>query len=89
MYDVPALASYLGTTDRHIRKLIQDRRVPYVKVGRLVRFREDEIERWLAENHWPVRSELHEPRNSSTSTSGVVEQDMPAATRTALMINPQ
>jgi excisionase family DNA binding protein len=44
---IDQLAERLGITVRHVRRLIADRRVPYVKIGRLVRFDPDAIKRWL------------------------------------------
>lgn len=49
LIDVNELAHRLGTTERHIRRLVFERRIPYVKVGRLVRFEPRAIERWLDE----------------------------------------
>jgi excisionase family DNA binding protein len=35
---IDELAESLGVTHRHIRRLVDDRRVPFLKVGRLIRF---------------------------------------------------
>ncbi len=50
LLDVRTVAARLGTTERHIRQLIADRRIPFFKVGRSVRFDPDIIDRWLADN---------------------------------------
>jgi excisionase family DNA binding protein len=34
-------------TVRHVRRLVAERRLPYYKVGRLVRFDSAEIAQWL------------------------------------------
>lgn len=44
---IDQLAERLGITVRHVRRLVAERRVPYLKVGKLVRFRPDEIAAWL------------------------------------------
>lgn len=44
---IPELVERLGTSTRHIRRLIDERRIPYLKVGKLIRFDVDEINRWL------------------------------------------
>jgi excisionase family DNA binding protein len=44
---IDQLAGRLGITVRHVRRLVADRRVPYVKVGRLVRFDPVAIKEWL------------------------------------------
>jgi excisionase family DNA binding protein len=54
LLDIGELANHLGTSQRHIRRLIADRRVPYLKVGRLVRFDADDIARWLDETRRPA-----------------------------------
>jgi excisionase family DNA binding protein len=47
LMDVPKVAKFLGTTEKHIRKLVFEKRIPYTKVGKLVRFNQDKIEKWL------------------------------------------
>lgn len=50
LIDVDAVAQRLGTTPRHVRQLVTDKRIPYKKVGRLLRFDPTEVESWLEEN---------------------------------------
>ena len=52
LIDIPTLASRLGTSTRHIRHLINDKKVPYLKVGHLVRFDVYEIAEWLKGNRF-------------------------------------
>ncbi len=47
LLSIEQLADRLGITVRHVRRLIAERRVPYIKVGRLVRFDPDAIKNWL------------------------------------------
>ncbi len=47
LLDVAELADVLGVNVRHVRRLVFENRVPYLKWGRLVRFDPREIERWL------------------------------------------
>jgi excisionase family DNA binding protein len=44
---IDQLVERLGTSTRHVRRLIAERRIPYLKVGKLVRFDPDDISRWL------------------------------------------
>ena len=44
---IDQLAEHLGITTRHVRRLIAERRVPYLKVGKLVRFDPAELAGWL------------------------------------------
>jgi excisionase family DNA binding protein len=37
----------LGTSQRHVRRLADERRIPIVKVGRYVRFDGYELEHWI------------------------------------------
>ncbi len=41
------VAEHLGVTDRHVRRLVAERRIPFVKWGHLLRFNPDEIATWL------------------------------------------
>ena len=54
LLDIDQLAKHLGTSHRHIRRLIAERRIPYVKVGRLIRFDPAEIATWLDQTRQPV-----------------------------------
>ncbi len=53
---IDQLAERLGVSIRHIRRLIAERRVPYLKVGWLVRFDPAEIASWLDGARHPERS---------------------------------
>jgi excisionase family DNA binding protein len=52
--DVPALAKRLSVPERHVRRLVAENRVPYLKWGHLVRFDPRQIERWLDAAQVPV-----------------------------------
>ncbi len=47
LLDVPAAAEYLGTGERFVRRLIAERRVTFVKVGRLVRLDARDLDAFL------------------------------------------
>jgi excisionase family DNA binding protein len=44
---IDELAERLGVSNRHVRRLVAERRVPYLKVGKFVRFDPSEIAVWL------------------------------------------
>ncbi|MEO7556544.1 MAG: helix-turn-helix domain-containing protein [Acidimicrobiales bacterium] len=44
---IPQVAEYLGVNERHIRRLVHERRVPFIKWGHLIRFEPKEIAAWL------------------------------------------
>lgn len=54
LLDVPGLAAHLGVKERHIRRLIAERRIPFIKWGHLIRFDPDEIAAWLNDNRRAV-----------------------------------
>jgi excisionase family DNA binding protein len=42
------VAEQLGTTPRHVRRLVFERRIAYRKVGRFVRFHPDDVAEYVA-----------------------------------------
>ncbi len=51
---VEQAAEYLNITDHFVRRLIRERRIPFVKVGRLVRLRRSDIDDYLAGRRVPA-----------------------------------
>ena len=47
LVDLPAVARRLGVNNRHVRRLVAERRIPFIKWGHLLRFDPLEIDRWL------------------------------------------
>ena len=54
LMDLPAVAERLGVNERHIRRLVFERRIPHVKWGHLLRFDPAEIDAWLADARVPI-----------------------------------
>lgn len=50
LLDIPTLAETLGDSVRHIRRLVAERRIPYIKIGHFIRFDASEIGQWLNEH---------------------------------------
>lgn len=48
------VAEYLGVTERHVRRLVAERRIPFVKWGHLLRFDPEEIAAWIDAARRPV-----------------------------------
>ncbi len=44
---ITGLANHLGNSERHVRRLIAERRIPHLKVGKYIRFDPKEIAEWL------------------------------------------
>ena len=47
LLDVDELAERLNISVRHVRRLVAERRVPYLKVGHLLRFEPAAIDAWV------------------------------------------
>ncbi|MHB8335727.1 MAG: helix-turn-helix transcriptional regulator [Acidimicrobiales bacterium] len=48
LLDVPSAAERLGCTPRYVRRLVMERRIPFVKLGgSKVRFSALELEQWI------------------------------------------
>lgn len=54
LLDIAAVAKHLGVNVRHVRRLIAERRIPFIKWGHLVRFDPAEIADWLEHNRRAV-----------------------------------
>ena len=50
LLDINAVARHLGVNVRHVRRLIAERRIPFIKWGHLIRFDPDEIVEWIERN---------------------------------------
>ncbi len=48
LLDIPEVARLLGVGERHVRRLVFERRIPFVKWGRLVRFNPSDLRDWIA-----------------------------------------
>lgn len=48
------LAEWLGISPRTVDEWVRNREVPFVRVGRLVRFEPDEIRKWIAARRQPT-----------------------------------
>jgi excisionase family DNA binding protein len=53
LWDIGTVATRLGVQVRHVRRLVSERRIPYIKWGHLLRFDPSEIEVWLDEARRP------------------------------------
>jgi len=48
--NVDEAAAYLGLTGKSVRKRVEDRTMPFTKVGSLLRFRKADLDAWLTSN---------------------------------------
>jgi excisionase family DNA binding protein len=47
LLDMSAVADLLSTSERHVRRLVAERRIPFVRVGRFIRFEASAISAWV------------------------------------------
>jgi excisionase family DNA binding protein len=53
LLNVTELAEFLGVNTRHVRRLVAERRIPFIRWGHLIRFDPAEIRQWIDENRRP------------------------------------
>jgi len=56
LVDVATVAAMLGVEVRHVRRLVQERRLPFVKWGHLLRFDQQEIAAFIDSNRIPAQT---------------------------------
>ena len=47
LLDIDGAAEHMAVTPRFVRSLVADRRIPYLKVGKFVRFDVGDLDTWL------------------------------------------
>ena len=56
LLDITGLAQHLGVNVRHVRRLVAERRIPFIKWGHLIRFDPAEIAEWVEAARVPSRT---------------------------------
>jgi excisionase family DNA binding protein len=56
LVDIEAAAAQLGVSVRHVRRLVAERRVPYVKWGSRLHFDPVELDDWVDRHRVAARS---------------------------------
>lgn len=59
LMDVPEAAAYLNTTERWVRRAIFENRLPYVKLGALVRLERSALDELVEQGRQPARKSEH------------------------------
>ena len=54
LWTMSETAEWLNVPERMVRRLVAERRIPFVKVGRYVRFRPEDVEGWRDGNVRPT-----------------------------------
>lgn len=63
LLNITQVADHLGVNVRHVRRLVYERRIPFIKWGHLIRFDPADVQRWMKENT------VHLPPNRPGGTS--------------------
>lgn len=82
LLDLDGIAEHLGVTPRHVRRLVAERRIPFVKWSHLLRFDPVEIAAWLDGHRIPPaavsqptgRFLVEEPARRLRGTSSVSQR---------------
>jgi excisionase family DNA binding protein len=53
LVDIEGAADRLGVPVRHVRRLVAERRIPYIKWGSRLHFDPYEIDTWIAQHRVP------------------------------------
>ena len=53
---VAQAGEYLGTGERFVRRLVTERRIPYVKLGKYVRFERSALDAFVESGRVPTRA---------------------------------
>jgi excisionase family DNA binding protein len=67
LMDIAGVADRLGVSVRYVRRLVAERRIPYIKFGHLLRFDPQVIDQWVDEAR--VDPRLHARRRRRTLAS--------------------
>ncbi len=62
------LADMLRLSEDHIRRLTSRKEIPYVKIGHSVRYKADDIDRWLSTKRVYCRKEINEMAETYVAT---------------------
>lgn len=69
LIDIAEVAALLGVEVRHVRRLVFERRIPYIKWGHLLRFDVDDLVEWIDQARVPAHSDSATARTASRPTS--------------------
>jgi excisionase family DNA binding protein len=84
LMDITGVADRLGVSVRYVRRLVAERRIPYIKFGHLLRFEPKTIDDWLdkAPNRRGLASPPSpNPRLVTSGSCGAVSCSDPFANR--------
>ena len=56
LMNIDQVAERLGVSVRHMRRLVAERRIPFVKWGHLLRFDPEDVDQWIEECAFPANT---------------------------------
>ncbi|MCC6192454.1 MAG: helix-turn-helix domain-containing protein [Anaerolineales bacterium] len=56
VYTIPEVAKHLKLSKSKVYYLVQQRKIPHVRIGRNVRIKESDLRAWMDENSVSVRN---------------------------------
>ena len=56
VYTIPEVAKHLKLSKSKVYYLVQQRKIPHVRIGRNVRIKESDLRAWMEENRVAVRN---------------------------------
>lgn len=69
MYTSVELAEFLKLSEDHIRRMVSQRTIPFVKIGRSVRFKSDDIDQWLSTKRVYTKNEINRAATTIVAVS--------------------
>ena len=58
LLDITGAAERLGVSVRHVRRLVAEKRIPYIKWGSHLHLDPDELDAWIDQHRRPARQAL-------------------------------
>lgn len=76
LLDIKEVAAYTGLSVHTLYTMVAQRRIPFVKLGRLTKFDREELDRWIAAHSVKFRRLVQRDRSDQSEFSAV-SQAMP------------
>src|SRR4051812_32051119 len=80
LLNITDLADHRGVNVRHIRRLVHERRIPFIKWGHLIRFDPDEIRTWIDESRQRSAGVRPEPSRRPSAPVPSPQRSRPSVT---------
>ena len=88
--DIKQLSSYLSIKPSLIYSLVESKEIPHYRVGRLIRFKKEEVDQWIDGHRVPsqtadakVKELLRSPGRPKMSIDSIVKRTIERAKETA------